>query len=403
MKKSIGSIIIAVLAIYGCGKGKSSTTESPPVETRPKVAPDQQPAFTGQTRVAGVKTQMAFHVTIITSGLNHPWGLAFLPDGRMIVTERSGTMRIVSPTGNIGNPIANVPAVRNQGEGGLLDLKTDPDFATSRLLFWTYTENSGGNGVNCVASGRLSDDELSLENVQVIFRGTTAYPSANHNGSRMLFDNQGILYVSFGEGFDNNIRVQAQQLNSSLGKIIRINKDGTPAAGNPFTATAGALPEIFSLGHRNPQGLAFNPQTGKLWESEHGPQAGDEINLIEPGHNYGWPVIAYGLEYSGAVVGNGTQQNGLDQPVYYWDPSIAPSGICFYTGSLIPEWKNNLFVAALGGTQIIRLVVSNDRVTGEEKLLADQGQRFRNVVQGPDGALYAITDQDQGRIYRISN
>jgi len=403
MYKSIAGIILIVLTGTGCGKGKNNTTGLEPVETRSKVAPGQQPAFTGQTRVAGVKTKAAFHAAIIATGLNHPWGLAFLPDGRMIVSERSGTMRIVTSTGTLGNPVANVPAVRNQGEGGLLDLKLDPDFASSRLIFWTYVENSGGNGVNCVAKGRLSNDETSLENVQVIFRGTTAYSSDNHNGSRMVFDHQGLLYVSFGEGFDNNVRVQAQQLNSSLGKIIRINKDGTAAAGNPFATNAGALPAIFSLGHRNPQGLAFNPQTGMLWESEHGPQAGDEINLIQPGHNYGWPVIAYGLEYSGAVVGNGTHQNGMDQPVYYWDPSIAPSGITFYTGTRIPEWKNNLFVAALGGTQIIRLVINNDRVTGEEKLLADQGQRFRNVVQGPDGALYAITDEDQGRIYRISN
>jgi glucose/arabinose dehydrogenase len=412
MKKYIGSVILASLLLWGCNKGSNnsginpgdtSVTGLPPVETNAKVAPNQQPAFANQTRVAGARTLFAYHSAIITSSLNHPWGLAFLPDGRMIVTERPGTMRIVTNTGSVGNPIANVPAVRTGGEGGLLDVKLDPDFASSRLIFWTFIEPNGGNGVNCVARARLSDDESSFENVQVIYRGNTPYSSQNHNGSRLLFDNNGLLYVSFGEGFDNNIRVKAQDLNSSLGKIIRINKDGTPAAGNPYATTTGALPEIFSLGHRNPQGLAINPQTGVLWESEHGPQAGDEINMIQPGHNYGWPVIAYGLEYSGLVVGNGTQQGGMDQPVYYWDPAIAPSGMTFYTGTLIPEWHNNLFVGALRGTHIIRLIINNDKVVGEERLLEDQGQRFRYVTQGPDGALYAITDQDQGRIYRIAN
>jgi glucose/arabinose dehydrogenase len=408
MKKYIGFIILIVQFSTGCNKGSGNNTAFdstglPPVETRAKVAPGQQPAFAGQNRVQGIKTQTDFHVAIITSSLNHPWGLAFLPDGRMMVSERPGTIRIVTNTGNIGNAIANIPAVRTGGESGLLDLKTDPDFANSRLVFWTFVEPSGGNGVNCVARGRLSNDEASFENVQVIYRGTPSYASSNHNGSRMIFDNQGLLYVSFGEGFDDAVRVNAQQLNSSLGKIIRINKDGSAAAGNPFASTAGALPEIFSLGHRNPQGLALNPQTGVLWESEHGPQAGDEINIVRPGQNYGWPVIAYGLEYSGAVVGNGTQQNGMEQPVYYWDPSIAPSGMTFYTGSLIPEWQNNLFVGALRGAHIVRLVINNDQVVAEEQLLVDQSQRFRLVVQGPDGALYAITDMDQGRIYRISN
>jgi glucose/arabinose dehydrogenase len=412
MIKYIGSVILIGLLASGCNKGSNnsginpgdtSVTGLPPVETNSKVAPNQQPAFANQTRVAGARTLFAYHSAIITSSLNHPWGLAFLPDGRMIVTERPGTMRIVTNAGSVGNPIANVPAVRTGGEGGLLDVKLDPDFASSRLVFWTFIEPNGGNGLNCIARGRLSDDVASLENVQVIYRGNTPYSSQNHNGSRLLFDNNGLLYASFGEGFDDNIRVKAQALNSSLGKIIRINKDGTPAAGNPYATTAGALPEIFSLGHRNPQGLAINPQTGVLWESEHGPQAGDEINLIQPGHNYGWPVIAYGLEYSGAVVGNGTQQSGMDQPVYYWDPAIAPSGMTFYTGTLIPEWHNNLFVGALRGAHIIRLMINNDKVVGEERLLADQGQRFRYVTQGPDGALYAITDQDQGRIYRIAN
>jgi glucose/arabinose dehydrogenase len=373
-----------------------------PVETASKVAPNQTPAFEGQTRVGSVKTTAAIKVSVITSGLSYPWGLAFLPDGRMLVSEKPGRIRMVTGTGTIGSPITGVPAVSYAGESGLLSIALDPDFATSRLVFWTFTEAVTGGVTMSVAKGKLSADETAFENVQVIYRATPAYSgTTNHKGSNLLFDSQGRLYVSFGEHSADDIRVQAQSLGATIGKIIRINKDGTAAAGNPFAGTAGARPEIWSLGHRNPQGLAFNPVTGDLWESEHGPQGGDEINLIKAGGNYGWPTIAYGLEYSGAKVGNGTQQAGMEQPVYYWDPSIAPSGITFYTGNLIPEWKNNLFVASLRGMHMVRLVISNNKVVGEERLLSDQGQRFRKVVQGPDGALYAITDMAQGRIYRI--
>ncbi|QKJ31344.1 PQQ-dependent sugar dehydrogenase [Mucilaginibacter mali] len=383
--------------------GDGSANTNPPVETAAKVAPNQLPAFTEQNRVPGVKTSAAYKVSVITSGLSYPWGLVFMPDGRMMVTEKPGRIRIVTSTGTIGNPISGVPAVNYTGESGLLSLALDPDFATSRLVFWTFTEPVTGGVTMSVARGKLSADETAFENVQVIYRATPTYggSATNHKGSQLLFDNQGRLYVSFGEHSADDIRVNAQSLSSTLGKIVRINKDGTAAAGGPFATTAGAKPEIWSLGHRNPQGLAFNPVTGDLWESEHGPQAGDEINLIKAGANYGWPTIAYGLEYSGAKVGNGTQQNGMEQPIYYWDPAIAPSGMTFYTGSQVPEWKNNLFVAALRGMHIVRLVISNNKVTGEERLLSDQGQRFRRVVQGPDGALYAITDMAQGRIYRI--
>ena len=386
--------------------GNSDSTLSvsyPPVETRTKIAPKQQPAFKEQTRAPGTKTQTKIVVTTLATGLNHPWGFEFLPDGRMIVSERSGTIRIVTRSGNLGRPLAYVPPVRKQGDGGLMDLKLDPDFSSTRLLFWSYVKDSAGKGRNVVMRAKLSKDETQLENVTVIYRGTSPYSGPNHNGSRMLFDSNGLLYITFGERFDDSIRKEAQYLNSSLGKIIRVNKDGTPAAGNPFRGVSGDLPEIFSYGHRNPQGLAFNPVTGDLWETEHGPQAGDEVNIIKPGRNYGWPVIAYGLEYSGQPVsGTGlTQKGGMEQPIYYWDPSIAPSGITFYTGSLIPEWKNNLFIAALGGSHIIRLVLKDNKVIGEERLLADQHQRFRDIIQGPDGALYALTDEDNGRIYRI--
>ncbi len=403
------SIVLSIVSCHKSGKDDNTPpvvtpTRLPPVETRPKVAFNQQPAFEGQTRVPGIKTQANIQVSTFATGLNRPSGIAFMPDGNILISERSGTIRIVSSSGALGNAIANVSAVRAQGDGGLLDVKLDPDFTTTRLVFWSYVEPSAGNtGTNCIARARLSTDETAFENVTVIYRGTSPHTGVNHNGSRMLFDNNGLLYCTFGERFDNGIRVQAQELNSSLGKIIRINKDGTAAAGNPFINTPNALPEIYSLGHRNPQGLAFNPITGELWESEHGPQAGDEINIINSGKNYGWPVISYGLEYNGSIVGNGIQQSGMEQPIYYWDPAIAPSGMIFYTVATIPEWQNNLFVAALAGTHIARLVIDNTthRVMQEERFLATENRRIRHLAQGPDGAIYAITDETGGRIYRI--
>lgn len=414
MKSRLVWLVPFLILLNACNTNNSqgdsnSTNENtdsaayPPVDTSAKVAPNQQPAFEGQTRIGGVRTQTKLDVSVIATGLNHPWGLAFLPDSNMIVSERPGAIRIVTLKGKIGKPIANVPAVRNEGDGGLLDIKLDPDFSTTRYVFWAYVEPNDSTGVNCVARGRLSDSETAFEDVKVIFRGTSPYSGVNHNGSRMLFDSTGHLYVTFGERFDDSIRMEAQQLNSSLGKIIRINKDGSAAAGNPLIDAEGALPAIFSYGHRNPQGLAINPLTGELWETEHGPQGGDELNIIYAGKNYGWPIIAYGLEYSGQPV-NGTGQTkltGMQQPVYYWDPSVAPSGMIFYTGDLIPEWKNNLLIGALKGKHIIRLVIDNDKVVGEERLLADKNQRFRQVIQGPDGAVYAITDEDPGKIYRI--
>ena len=376
------------------------------VETRPMIAKGQQPAFAGQTRIGSIKSTTTFTVTTVANGLVQPWGLVFLPDGRMLVTEKRGTMRIVTQQGVVGNEIAGVPAVRAEGDGGLYDVKLDPDFATTRQVFWCYVEPVSGGSVTSVARARLSADETKLENVQVIYRASPVYSGPNHNGSRMLFDAQGRLYVTFGERFDDEIRKKAQALDSSLGKIIRINKDGTAAAGNPYTTTGGtpkALPEIWSMGHRNPQGLAFHPQTGDLWETEHGPNAGDELNIIRPGADYGWPTIAYGIEYSGEPVNGGkTKQTGMEQPVYYWDPSIAPSGILFYTGTMFPAWKNNLFVAALGGMHLDRLVIENNRVVGEEQLLTNQKQRMRYVTQATDGSIYVITDDAQGRILRIS-
>lgn len=401
---TVGISLLTISALLSsCNK---PVKYGPPVETEPKIVTDQAPAFEGQTRAPGIKTEAQFKVEILTDSLKLPWGLDFLPDGRMVVSEREGKIRVLSKDGEIGEPLSGVPPVRYELVSGMTDVKVAPDFSTSRYIFWSYQETADGDkGVNCVARGKLSADEKSLENVEVIYRTKVPYGDAYHTGSRMLFDKEGHLLVTLGDRYHDSVRVQAQHLDSPVAKILRLNQDGSPAEGNPFAATEGALKEIWSIGHRNPQGLAFSPVTGELWESEHGAKSGDEINIIKPGANYGWPLVGYGVEDNDKPIGGTglTQKEGIEQPVYYWDPSVAPCGMTFYTGSLIPEWKNNLFVGALRGSHIIRLVVDHKtgRVLAEERLLAEDKQRFRHIVQGPDQALYAITDQ--GRLYRIGN
>ncbi len=374
------------------------------VETRRKVAPRQVPAFDRQTRAPSIKTQSDYTVEVITDQLDYPWGLDFLPNGKMIVSEKSGNIRIVTGDGTVSDPLNDVPEVRYQGSGGMFDLKLDPDFERSRRVFWTFVKTSAGEAVNQVASGRLKEDESGFEDVRIIYEIGPLSGGRFHFGSRLLFDEEGFLLVTFGDRFFNG-RPQVQQLNSALGKIIRINKEGSAAPKNPFENDSNALKEIWSLGHRNPQGLAINPVTGDLWSSEHGPRAGDEINIIKAGYNYGWPEVSYGLEYNGGKVnGTGlTEKEGTEQPVYYYDPVVAPSGMTFYDGELIPEWRNNLFVAMLSGMHIARLVINNelDQVMAEERILSEEGQRFRYVVQGPEGALYALTDSPNGRLYVI--
>ncbi|RYZ20108.1 MAG: PQQ-dependent sugar dehydrogenase, partial [Chitinophagaceae bacterium] len=369
-------------------------------ETRPPNS-SYTPAFAGQTRIGSVQTATPWQGTVIASGLQAPWGLALLPDGRLLITQKGGTLRIATTSGQLGNAITGLPPVNSNGQGGLLDIALDPGFAQNRVLYWSFSENVSGGTVTAVATGRLSADETRVENASVIYRALPAYNGTLHYGGRIVLDGNGLLYLSTGERSDLATRPQAQQLGSALGKIIRITTAGAPAPGNPLAGTPGARPEIWSYGHRNVQGLALHPQTGALWESELGPLGGDEINRIEGGRNYGWPLITYGLEYSGTPVGAGsTQQAGMEQPVYYWDPVISPSGMTFYSGSAIAEWKHDLFVCALNGMHIARLVLRNDRVVGEERLLAAEGRRFRDITEGADGALYAITDD--GRLYRIA-
>jgi aldose sugar dehydrogenase len=395
---------------FGCSKDEVDNSTDPdpvtnppatgaPVETN-QANTNYAPAFTGQTRVNGVGTTTSFQSRIVTSALSEPWGITSLPDGRLLITEKDGRMRIVTTTGTVGNPLAGIPSVNPSNQGGLLGLCIDPQFTSNRMVYWVFSENVAGGNLTAVAKGRLSDNESSIENATVIYRAGPAANSSAHFGGRILFDQTGNLLVSTGERSGLSTRPLSQSVTAALGKILRITTNGLPASGNPVFSQAGALPELYSIGHRNPQGLALHPTTGELWQSEHGPRGGDEINRVQAGANYGWPVITYGIEYSGQVLGAGIQQqNGMEQPVYYWDPVISPSGITFYTGNRIPEWQNNLFIGALSGTHIARLVIENNRVVGEERLLADENQRFRDITQGTDNALYAITDE--GRLYRI--
>ena len=392
----------------GAGAQSQASSDSvanstcPPLETRKPNVPDQRPAFSGQTRGCGVKSNVPYDVTVIAKGLEHPWAVEPLPDGALLVTEKPGRMRIVTARGEKGQPIAGVPEVDARGQGGLLDVALSPSFASDRTIYWSYSEPRDGGNATSVARGVLSSDRRRLDQVKVILRAMPTFHGTMHYGSRLAFGPDGMLYVTLGERSDKEIRPQAQQLDSHMGKILRIAPDGSVPKDNPFVGKAGARPEIWSLGHRNVQAAAFDPE-GRLWDIEHGTNGGDELNRIEKGQNYGWPVQAYGEEYSGSPIpGAATAREGTEQPVYYWDPVIAPSGAQFYTGDAFPAWKGSLFVGAMKDTKLVRLTLKGDRVTGEEHLLEDRGQRVRDVRQGPDGALYIVTDQENGELWRIA-
>jgi glucose/arabinose dehydrogenase len=373
-----------------------------PLETQEPQASNQRPAFQGQTRACGIKSNVAFEVTVLTRRLDEPWAVEPLPGGDLLVTEKAGSMRIVSATGELGQPIAGVPDVDARGQGGLLDVALSPTFATDRTIYWSYSEpRKGGNGTS-IARALLSQDRRRLEQVKVIFRAMPTYDGDKHFGSRLAFGPDGMLYITLGDRSDRPMRPHAQQLDSDMGKILRINPDGSIPKDNPFAGKANARPEIWSLGHRNIQAAAFDPQ-GRLWEVEHGTNGGDELNLVEKGKNYGWPLVAFGEEYSGtAIQGAITDREGYERPVYYWDPVIAPSGMQFYTGDAFPAWKGSVFIGGLRQTRLVRLTLENNRVTGEEHLLASRGQRIRDVRQGPDGALYIVTDQENGELWRVA-
>lgn len=397
MLRSLAFSCLCLFSILVSCQEKDNLKESASPETHAPNA-DYEAAFPGQTRAKAFKTKAEIKVDIINNNLGKPWGMTQLPDGNFLITEKTGFMNLVSQDGKKITKITGIPKVDSRGQGGLLDIIIDPDFKNNKTIFWTFSEPYEKGNLTSVAKGILASD--TVENVQVIFRATPSYDGRLHYGSRLVFDKQGNLFVSTGERSDMQTRPLAQDLKAYLGKIIKIDKDGKPAEGNPFIGNENAKPEIYSYGHRNPQGFAIHPVTGELWETEFGPRGGDEINLIEAGKNYGWPIITYGIEYSGDKINNGlTKKEGLEQPVYYWDPVISPSGITFYTGN-IDEWKNNLFIACLSGEKIDRIIIENDKVIGEEWLLEDQHERFRDVFNGSDGNLYAITDS--GKLYRIS-
>jgi glucose/arabinose dehydrogenase len=393
-----------VTLLAACGASNGDVADGPPVETRSPHGVGQEPAFAGQTRAPRLTEDVDFDVQTVTRDLEHPWAVEVFEDGRMLVTERPGRMRIVTPGGELSRPVAGLPRVDAREQGGLLDVAIDPDFSSNQTIYWSYAEpREGGNGT-AMARGRLvtGDDDPRVEDVQVIFRQMPTLDSTKHFGSRIVFAPDGTLFLTLGERSILEGRAQSQDLGSHLGKIIRIHEDGSIPEDNPFVGREGARPEIWSYGHRNMQSAALHPGTDALWIVDHGPQGGDELNAPEAGKNYGWPIITYGIEYSGEPVGEGiTAREGMEQPLYYWDPVIAPSGMLFYSGALFPEWKDSLFIGSLEGEHLARLTLEGERVIGEERLLADLGQRIRDVVEGPDGAIYLVTDEDAGRLLKL--
>jgi aldose sugar dehydrogenase len=407
VKAFFSSLVLAVSTYtVGCANNNNSTNagseaqqQEPPVETS-KPNADYQPAFKGQTRVAGVKTKTAYKTEKIATGLGKPWAVVGMPGGRLLITEKTGYMQIHNADGSLVKKITGFPAVDARGQGGMLDVALDPAFNSNKMIYWSYSEKQDKGNLMAVAKGKLNEATGTIENPTVIFRATPSLNSTLHFGSRIVFDKDGNMFVSTGERSILEGRAQAQLLSSGLGKIFKITKDGKPAPGNPFIGQAGAMPEIYAYGIRNAQGLELHPVTGELWENEFGPRGGDEVNIIKKGKNYGWPTITYGLEYSGQKIGEPIQQKaGMEQPVYYWDPVLSPSGMSFYKGKTIPEWENNLFIGGLSSSHICRLVITNNKVTGEERLMTDLAERFRDVEYS-NGALYTVTDK--GNLWKIS-
>ena len=376
---------------------------------RPPNGAGQQPAFEGQTRAPEKSLNQPFTVVTVAEGLQNPWSLAFLPGGKMLVTERAGRLRVLAGDGTLSKPVAGLPAVDGRGQGGLLDVALDPAFAQNRLVYVSYAEPAAEGGMNntAVARGTYVDDSADprLDNVTVIYHQQPSLASPLHFGGRLIFARDGTLFVTQGDRSITPGRMQAQKLDSGLGKIVRINPDGSIPKDNPFAGKEGVRPEIWSYGHRNIQSATLHPSTGELWEVEHGTRGGDELNIARKGKDYGWPTIAYGIEYQGGPITGGIQQQaGMEQPLYYWDPVIAPSGMLFYTGSLFPAWKDSLFIGGLGSTNLVRLSLKGEKVVGEERLLQDlqpQRERIRDVRQGPDGAIYVVTDSGKGRVLKL--
>lgn len=409
MHSSLFTASIALAAaLAACGPapaqpGAASGQAGAPVETRTANSPDQKPAFAGQTRAPGLSSNTVGQYTTLASGLDHPWGLAFLPSGEILVTERAGRLRVFGKDGKLSPAVAGLPAVDARGQGGLLGLALDPNYTSNGLVYWAYAEADGDVNGTSVARGKLVLGAApKLENVQVIWRQAPKLNSALHFGGRLVFAPDGKLFITTGERSTLEGRALAQKLDATQGKVIRINADGSIPSDNPFVNQAGAKPEIWSYGHRNIQSAALAPD-GKLWTVEHGAKGGDELNRPEAGKNYGWAAITYGEEYSGKPIGEGlTQKEGMEQPVYYWDPVIAPSGMTFYEANLFPALKGSVLIGSMREQHVDRLVLKDSKVVGEERLFTDIGGRVRDVVTGPDGAIYVVTDEDDGKLIKIT-
>lgn len=381
MRRPIRALFLAAAAALG------ACDPSPVADAQETATPSPQPRST-----PGVVT-----VETVATGLEAPWGLAFLPDGRMLVTERPGRLRVIRADGTLSAPLDGVPTVQARGQGGLLDVALDPAFATNQLVYLSFAEPGEGGAGTSVARGRFAEDRLT--EVEVIYRQRPKVEGSAHFGSRLVFARDGSLFITQGER--QSYRNQSQDLRSGLGKVMRVRPDGSVPADNPFVGRSDALPEIWSYGHRNVQGAALHPETGQLWTIEHGARGGDELNRPEPGKNYGWPVITYGRDYSGLRIGEGTAKAGLEQPIYYWDPVIAPSGMTFYTGDRYDGWNGNVLVGSLTPGGLVRLELREGRVVRETRYLGELRERIRAVVQGPDGFVYVLTDSRDGRVLRV--
>ena len=403
----LAPMLIAVIALAACGNSGAQTAavQGGPLETAAPNGADQKPAFPGQTRAPLQKLGVAFDVVTVASGLEKPWGLTFLPDGRMLVTEQPGRLRIVTADGKVSAPVAGVPGVEYRGQGGLLDVALSPGFATDHLVYLSYAEGGPDNTNGTAAGrGRLVEDGAGarIEGFTRIYQQQPKLDSRLHFGSRFVFMPDGNLFITQGERSIIPGRMQAQKMDSLLGKLVRIAPDGAIPADNPYVGKTGVDPHIWSHGHRNIQGAALNPADGKLWTIEYGAKGGDEINRPEAGKDYGWPTITYGTEYSGAKIGEGiTQKAGMEQPLHYWDPTSAPSGLAFYNADLFPEWKGSLFFGSHNPKYVGRLSLNGTRVTGEERLLEDFGAQIRDVRVGPDGAIYLLADDPGGRVLKL--
>jgi glucose/arabinose dehydrogenase len=383
--------ILGLLALVGCSSSPAAAPSDDGVPATPpsQVLADRSPTPPSTRGVVTAET--------VTAGLVNPWAIEFLPDGRALVTERPGRLRVLSPSGQLSAPVAGVPTVFGQGQGGLLDVAIDPQFAQNQRIYLSYAESGSGGAGTAVARARFTG--AALEDVQVIYRQEPKLNGGGHYGSRLVFDRNGLLYVTQGDRM--NWRDRAQDLSMGQGKIVRITTTGAAPADNPFVSQNSGQPGIWSYGHRNVQAAALHPETGQLWTVEHGARGGDELNHPERGKNYGWPVITYGVDYSGVRIGEGSAKAGMEQPVYYWDPVIAPSGMAFYTANAIPGWKGSVLIGSLSPGALVRLELTNGRVTREVRYLAELGERIRDVTVGPDGFVYVVTDSGNGRVLRI--